>query len=57
MCLGQKSKTQQKQNKTKQNIKTVARAGNWTRELLHPCWMRYLWTTESTEEVYLSQPI
>ena len=51
-----KIKTQQQQNK-KSNIKTVAGAGNWTRDILHPKRMRYHCTTESTENIYCSQAI
>ena len=43
---GQKVKTQQQQNKTS-NIKKLAGAKNWTRDLSHPKRMRYLCTTES----------
>ena len=46
--LDQKVKTQQQQNK-KSNIKTLAGAGDWTRDLLHPKRMRFHCTTESTE--------
>jgi len=46
--LNKKVNTQQQQNKIS-NIKTVAGAGNWTRDLSHPKRMRYLCTTESTE--------
>jgi len=38
--LDKKVKTQQQQNK-KSNIKTLARAGDWTQDLLHPKRMRY----------------
>jgi len=38
-----KVKTQQQQNK-KSNIKTLAWAGNWIRDLLHPKQMRNLCT-------------
>jgi len=37
--LDKKVKTQQQQNK-KSNIKTLAVAGDWTRDLLHPKRMR-----------------
>ena len=56
MCFGQKVKTQQQQNK-KLNIKTLAGAGNLTRDLLHPKRMRYHCTTESTERFDCSQAI
>jgi len=45
MCFGTKRKTQQQQNK-KSDIKTVAGAGNLTRDNLHPKQMRYHCTTE-----------
>ena len=48
-----KVKTQQQQN----NIKTLAWAGNWTRELPPPERMRYLCTTESTVSNDCSQAI
>jgi len=56
--LGQKSKTQQQQNKLS-NIKAIAGAGagNWTRELSYPKRMRYHCTTESTESNDCSQAI
>jgi len=45
-------------NKTKKsNIKTLTGAGNWTRDLLHPKWMRYHCTAESTESIDCSQAI
>jgi len=53
--LDKKVKTQQ-QNK-KSNIKTLAGAGDWTRDLLHPKRMRYHCTTESTESIDRSQAI
>jgi len=46
--LDKKVKTQQQQNTTS-NIKTLAGARDWTRDLLHPKRMRYHCTTESTE--------
>jgi len=49
--LMDKVKTQQQQNR-KSNIKTLAGAGNWTRDLLHPKRMRYHCTTKSTESIY-----
>ena len=51
-----KVKTQQQQNK-KSNIKSLAGAGNWTRDLLHPKRMRQHYTTESTESIDYSQAI
>jgi len=51
-----KVKTQQQQNK-KSNIKTLAGAGNLTRDLLHQKRMRYHCTTESTEISDCSQAI
>ena len=39
-------------NETKiSNLKTLAGAGNWTRDLLHPKRMRYHCPTESTERI------
>ena len=46
-----KIKPQQQQNK-KSNIKTLAGARYRTRDLLHPKWMPYHSTTESTESEY-----
>jgi len=40
----------QQQNK-KAFIKTLAGAGNWTQDLLHPKRMRYHCNTESTESI------
>jgi len=51
-----KVKTQQQQNK-KSNKKTLAGAGDGTRELLHPKRMRHHCTTESTESIDCSQAI
>jgi len=51
-----KVKTQQQQNK-KSNIKTLAEAGDWTRDLSHPKRIRYHCTTESTESIDCSQAI
>ena len=58
MCFffDKKSKNTQQQNK-KSNIKTLAGAGDWTRDLLHPKRMRYHCTTESTESIDCSQAI
>jgi len=57
MCFGTKKvKTQQQQNK-KSNIKTVAGAGNITRDLSRPKRIRYLCSTESTESYVSSQTI
>ena len=53
LFLLQKVKTQQ-QNL---NIKTLAGARIWTRDLLHPKRMRYICTTESTENVDCGQAI
>jgi len=39
--LDKKVKTQQQQQNKKSNIKTLVGAGDNTRELLHPKWMRY----------------
>jgi len=50
MFYRQKVKTQQQQNR-KSNIKTLAGAGNRTRDFLHPKRMRYHCTTESTESI------
>jgi len=43
--------------KQKVNIKILAIAGNCTRDLSRPSRMRYLWTTESTKHIDLSQAI
>jgi len=56
VILDKKVKTQQQQNK-KSDIKTLAGAGYWTRELLHPERMRYHCTTEATESIDCSQAI
>jgi len=56
MYFGQNLKPQQQQNK-KSNIKTLAGAGNCTRDLLHPKRMGYHCTTESTESIDCSQAI
>jgi len=49
MYFWQKVKTQQQQQEQnkKANIKTLAGAGNWTRELLHPKRMGYHCTNGS----------
>jgi len=54
VVLDKKVKTQQQQNKTS---KTLAGAGDWTRDIMHPKRMRYHWTTESTESIDCSQAI
>jgi len=57
MCFWTKQvKTQQHQNKNL-NKKTLAGAGNWSRELSHAERMLYLCTTESTEIKSGSQSI
>ena len=56
MFLTQKVKTQQQQNK-QSNIQTLAGAGDWTRDILHPKRMRYHCTTEPTESIDCSQAI
>jgi len=57
MCFWTKKvKTQQQQYK-KSNIKTLAGAGDRTRDLLHSKRMRYHCTTESTENIDCSQAI
>jgi len=56
MCLEEKVKTQQQQKKIS-NIKTLAGAWNWTRDILHTKRMLYHCTTESTESMYCSQAI
>ena len=56
VILDKKVKTQQQQNK-QSNEKTLAGAGDWTRDLLHPKRMRYHCTTESTESIDCSQAI
>jgi len=56
MCFWTQSKKQHQQNK-KSNIKTVAGAGNLTRDLLHPKRMRYHFTTESTDLSTASPPV
>jgi len=55
--LDKKVKTQQRQNKKKSNIKTLAWAGNWTKDISHQKRMRYLCSTESTESNDCSQAI
>ena len=45
-------------NKTQnQTLNIFARAGNRTRNNSRPSWMRYLWTTESTESTDCCQAI
>jgi len=58
MCFWRKKvKKQQQQQYKKSNIKNIAGAGDWTRELLHPKRMRYHCTAESTENTDCSQAI
>ena len=52
MCFGQKVKTQQQHTQ-----KSLAGAGNGTRDLVHLKRMRYHCTTESTENIDCSQAI
>ena len=64
--FGQNVKTQEQQNKITNikyqikyhiKIKTLAGAGHWTWVLSHPKRMRYIYTTESTENIVCSQVI
>jgi len=57
MCFWTKSKNTSTTKQKKSNIKTLAGAGNWTGDLLHPKQMRYHCTTESTESIDCSQAI
>jgi len=56
LFFGQKVKSQQQQNK-KANIKTFARAGNRTLDLLHRSLERSPSATESTERIDCCQAI
>jgi len=57
MCFGHKSKTTTKTKLKKENIKILARAGNGTRDILHPKRMRYLCTKKLTKSIDCSQAI
>jgi len=57
MCFWTKSKITEQQRNKKSNIKTLAGAGNRTRNLLHPKRKRFHCHSESTKSMDCSQAI